>query len=269
MQKSNSPYYFAWDSRLSAKAIAGWTGGVGKRRREPPSAMMADLRSANDVRHLCQFNTAANSQSNFLLSMLARRLKVVVQVGPIPPVVEKTNGTKLAPSTSWNLCSYRRLLLCSCFEFWLTSNVVIAEGAFGWTTRTSNRDLDKRSPQKTRARMSRRASSVRFALPGSCSPSSGWRGGSSVTSWHTSCITLAVKFRRSLYGAAPSTLQWRKTMHGWSKTPARKRSVSAVRGEMVWLADVAHAEGIMEGWFWPGEAMAGHWEDGEPAARHL
>ena len=68
--------------------------------------MMVDLKSANDVQHLSQFNMAAYSQSNFPLSMLARRLKVVVQAGPVPPAVEKTNGTKLAYSTSRTLCSY-------------------------------------------------------------------------------------------------------------------------------------------------------------------
>ena len=161
--------------------------------------MMVDLKSANDVLHLSQFNMAAYSQSNFPLSMLARRLKVVVQAGPIPPAVEKTNGTKLAPSTSRTLCSYWRLLLRSCLECWLASDVVIADGAFGWKTRTSNRDLEKRSPQKPRALISRRASLVTFAWLGSSSPSSGWRGGSSATSWHTSCITLAVKFRNSLW----------------------------------------------------------------------
>ena len=121
---------------------------------------------------------AAYSQSSFPLSMLARRLKVVVQAGPIPPAVEKTNGTKLAPSTSRTLCSYWRLLLRSCLECWLASDVLIAEGAFGWKTRTSNRDLEKWSPQKPRALISRRASLVTFALLGSSSPSSGWRGGS-------------------------------------------------------------------------------------------
>ena len=49
--------------------------------------MMVDLKSANDVLHLSQFDMAAYSQSNFPLSMLARRLKVVVQAGPIPPAI--------------------------------------------------------------------------------------------------------------------------------------------------------------------------------------
>ena len=123
--------------------------------------MMVDLKSTNDVLHHSQFNMAAYSQSNFPLSMLARRLKVAA---PIPPPVEKTYGTKLAPSTSRALCSYLRLLLHSCVECWLASDVVIAEGAFGWKTRTSNRDLEKRSPQKLRALISRRASLVTFCI---------------------------------------------------------------------------------------------------------
>ena len=43
--------------------------------------MMVDLKSVNDVLHLSQLNMAAYAQSNFPLSILARRLKVVVQLG--------------------------------------------------------------------------------------------------------------------------------------------------------------------------------------------
>ena len=187
---------------------------------------------------------AAYSQSNFPLSMLARRLKVVVHAGPIPPAVEKTNCTTLAPSTSRTLCSYWRLLMRSCLECWLTSDVVIAEGAFGWKTRTSNRDLEKRSPQKPRALISRCASLVTFALLGSSSPSSGWRGGSSATSWHTSCITLAVKFRNSL---CRNTYRVPSSGTRQGMVDRKCLSTSAVRGEMIWLPVVAHAEGITEG----------------------
>ena len=87
--------------------------------------------------------------------------------------------------------------------------------------------------------MSRRASLVTFALLWSCSPSSDWTGGSSATSWHTSCITLPVKLRIARYDATPSTLQWRKTMHGQWKMPVRKRSE---RGDGLAASCNAYAE---------------------------
>ena len=157
-------------------------------------------RRSNETRHRNQFNMAAYGQSSFLLSRSARRLNVVAQEGPIPTVNEKTMccGTKLAPSTSRTPCSHSRLLLRSCFAYWLTRSACKADGALGWKTLTSKSDRLKRSPQNPRALMSRRASWVALADRRSCSPLSGCRGGSIATSLQTSCSTLAVKSRSSL-----------------------------------------------------------------------
>ena len=123
-------------------------------------------------------------QSSFSLSRLARRLKVIAQAGPIPPVGENTSGTKRAPSTSRRRCSHSRLLLRSCFAYWLTRGACMADGVLRWKTLTSKSDRLKRSPQaqNPRALMSRRASCVVFAERRSCSLLSGCRGGSSATS---------------------------------------------------------------------------------------
>ena len=129
-----------------------------------------------------------------------------MQVGAIPPAVEKTNSTKLAPSTSRTLCSSWRLLLRSCFECWLASDVVIAEGALGWKTRTSNRDLEERSTQKPRSLMSRRLLWCLDVFFGDICIAwelftvqwlKGWRKCDIVA--HFLHFTLAMKFRSSLW----------------------------------------------------------------------
>ena len=103
--------------------------------------MTAERRSAKETRHRNQFSMAAYGQSSFSLIRSARRLNVVAQAGPIPPVDENTSGTKLAPSTSRTRCSYSRLLLRSCFAYWLARGACMADGAFGWNTLTSKNSL--------------------------------------------------------------------------------------------------------------------------------
>ena len=89
------------------------------------------MKQGNEERHLNQFIIEAYEQFDFSLSMLASRLKVVEHAGPMQPAVEKTKGTKLAPSTSRTPCSYWRLLERSCLEYWLVRDAVRAEGTLG------------------------------------------------------------------------------------------------------------------------------------------
>ena len=91
---------------------------------------MAERSEANEE-HLNQFIVEAYEQIDFSLSMLANRLKVVEHAGPMPPAVEKTKGTKLAPSTLRSLCSYWRLFERSCLEYRLVRDAVRADGALG------------------------------------------------------------------------------------------------------------------------------------------
>ena len=66
--------------------------------------------------------------------------------------------------------------------------------------------------------MSRRASLETFAWLGRCSSSSGWRGGPSATSSGTSCYTLAVKFRISLWHKFRFPAHFREV---WANSAAR------------------------------------------------
>ena len=61
------------------------------------------------------------------------------------------------------ISQYSRLLLSSCFAYWLTKGACTAGGALGWKILTSKSDWLKRTPQNSQALMSRRASWVAFA----------------------------------------------------------------------------------------------------------
>ena len=62
---------------------------------------------------------------------------VAVHLGPIPPVVKNTSGSKLAFSTSLTLSPYKLIFSCSCFLYKPSKGKTTFEAANGWATRTS------------------------------------------------------------------------------------------------------------------------------------
>ena len=130
-----------WRSQLNSEL---WTSSIAIRFRSSRGSLSSHVTTGSSWSSEWRSASQPVQHGGILTVELsaehAGRLKVVVQAGPIPPAVEKTNGTKLAPSTSRTLCSYWRLLLRSCLECWLASDVEIAltckHCAWGWEVDT-------------------------------------------------------------------------------------------------------------------------------------
>ena len=147
------------DNQLSVSVSRGCIAGRCRQRLNPRNDVMAEQRNANETRSPSQFSMAEYGQSSFSPSKSARRLNAVAHTGLTPPVVENTNRTKPAQSTSHSLLI---LISLAAFMTWLISGTCMAGGTFGWKTLTLKSDRLKRSPQNPQALTFRRASWVVF-----------------------------------------------------------------------------------------------------------
>ena len=95
---------YTWSHTAASVHAMRMSGGL--RDREPRTAMMADLNSANDSLHWIQQSTCEYGSCFFILRRSANLLKKVVHLHAIPPVIEKTCGVNTPLSTSLILSPY-------------------------------------------------------------------------------------------------------------------------------------------------------------------
>ena len=103
----------------ATKSIGGglFLSACPRAEREPRMHWMEERRRLNDSLHLSQEMVVLYFWSHFSDSMEASLLRQTFVALPVPPVRDITSGVNELCSTSRILCSYVRILHCSCFLY--------------------------------------------------------------------------------------------------------------------------------------------------------